>query len=267
MTSKSPFPGMDPYIEARGLWEDFHEDLIQEIKRKLSADLPEGYVARTRSRNYVELVDPVAEAQERRGIIPDVSIHEDLSRAPASTVGTFTGLAVSEPVTMTALAEVEIKENAIEVLKIDPDYKLVTCIEILSSTNKRTGSVGWNEFREKRSVLLGGFANYVEFDLLRRGKRHAMVPPWPDSPYYLMVMRREEAPQCKVWPAYSVRPLETVPIPLLPSDSDVFLPLQSLVENVFTSLRYYEQMKYDRPVTLKLTPDEQALVQMVNDRS
>ena len=260
MASKSPFPGMDPYVEARGLWEDFHEDLIQEIKRKLSADLPEGYVARTRSRSYVELVDPVAEELERRGIIPDVSIHEDLARVPQSITEASSGLAVSEPVTMTALAEVEIKENAIEILKIDPDYKLVTCIEILSPTNKRTGSVGWNEFREKRSLLLGGFANYVEFDLLRRGKRHAMVPPWPDSPYYLMVMRKEEAPQCKVWPGFSIKPLETVPIPLLPSDPDVLLPLQSLVDNVFASLRYYEQMKYDRPVTLKLSPEEQELV-------
>jgi hypothetical protein len=260
MASKPPFPGVDPYIEARGLWEDFHEDLIQEIKRKLSADLPEGYVARTRSRNYVELVDPVAEAQERRGIVPDVSIHEDLARIPHSLTERFSGLAVSEPVTMTALAEVEIKENAIEILKLEPDYKLVTCIEILSPTNKRTGSVGWNEFREKRSIFLGGFANYVEFDLLRRGKRHAMVPPWPDSPYYLMVMRKEEAPQCKVWPAYSTKPLETVPIPLLPSDPDVLLPLQSLVDSIFAGMRYHDQVKYDRPFTLKLTADEQALV-------
>ena len=29
---KSPFPGMDPYIEAHGhLWEDFHHHLIEDI--------------------------------------------------------------------------------------------------------------------------------------------------------------------------------------------------------------------------------------------
>ena len=29
---RSPFPGMDPYIEACGLWGDFHQDLIGAIK-------------------------------------------------------------------------------------------------------------------------------------------------------------------------------------------------------------------------------------------
>jgi hypothetical protein len=36
----SPFPGMDPYIEHCGLWIDFHDDLIAEIKRSLAARLP-----------------------------------------------------------------------------------------------------------------------------------------------------------------------------------------------------------------------------------
>jgi hypothetical protein len=205
-------------------------------------------------------VDPVAEDLERRGIIPDVAVHNDREHESRSSPQAASGLAVSDPVLMTALAEVDIKENAIDILKIDPDYKLVTCIEVLSPTNKRPGSVGWNEFREKRGVLLGGLANYVELDLLRRGKRHGMVPPWPDSPYYTLVMRKEDAPQCQVWPAFSMRPLENIPIPLLPGDADVVLPLQSLVDNVFSSLRYYEQVKYHRPITLKLSAEEQELV-------
>ena len=28
---KSPFPGMDPYIEACGFWEDFHHGLIEQV--------------------------------------------------------------------------------------------------------------------------------------------------------------------------------------------------------------------------------------------
>jgi Protein of unknown function (DUF4058) len=36
----SPFPGMDPYIEACDLWEDFHDDLVVEIKRSLFTLLP-----------------------------------------------------------------------------------------------------------------------------------------------------------------------------------------------------------------------------------
>ena len=39
----SPFPGMDPFIEACGRWEDFHPKLIGEIERALAAALPERY--------------------------------------------------------------------------------------------------------------------------------------------------------------------------------------------------------------------------------
>src|SRR5437764_13615490 len=52
---RSPFPGMDPYIEAFGLWEDFHHNLISEIQGALSADLPERYVVRAGERSYVVL--------------------------------------------------------------------------------------------------------------------------------------------------------------------------------------------------------------------
>jgi hypothetical protein len=54
---KSPFPGMDPFIEACGLWEEFHDDLIAEIKRYLRARLPTGYVARTGKRSYIVLAE------------------------------------------------------------------------------------------------------------------------------------------------------------------------------------------------------------------
>ena len=50
------FPGMDPFIEACGLWEDFHHDLISEIKKVLADLLPERYVVRTGERSYIVLV-------------------------------------------------------------------------------------------------------------------------------------------------------------------------------------------------------------------
>ena len=51
----SPFLGMDPYIEAVGLWEDFHHNLITEIQGAISAVLPERYVVRAGERSYVVL--------------------------------------------------------------------------------------------------------------------------------------------------------------------------------------------------------------------
>jgi len=43
---------MDPYIEASGLWEDFHHNLITGIQRGISAVLPERYIVLARERTY-----------------------------------------------------------------------------------------------------------------------------------------------------------------------------------------------------------------------
>jgi hypothetical protein len=77
---KSPFPGMDPYIEACGLWEDFHDDLIAEIKRVLAREVPKGYVVRTRSRSYVVLAQ--AEEKSERPSVPDVSVTSTRGASP-----------------------------------------------------------------------------------------------------------------------------------------------------------------------------------------
>ena len=106
-------------MEARGLWEDFHDNLILEIKRRLSADLPPGYVARGGSRSYVELVDPVAEENERRGLIPDIAIQRKSRAAtPVLAAPAVGGIALSEPTMVTALAEVEFREIFIEVIRM-----------------------------------------------------------------------------------------------------------------------------------------------------
>ena len=55
---KSPFPGMDPFIEARGKWEDFHNKLIGDVERSLSATLPARYSVRLGERSYIDFIDP-----------------------------------------------------------------------------------------------------------------------------------------------------------------------------------------------------------------
>ena len=55
---RSPFPGMDPFIESFGLWEDFHSKLIGEMERTLSSVVPDRYVVRTGERSYVAIGSP-----------------------------------------------------------------------------------------------------------------------------------------------------------------------------------------------------------------
>src|SRR5437588_3619848 len=94
---KSPFPGMDPFIEDRGLWPDFHDDLIAEIKRSLAARLPERYFVQTGERAYVVIAG--IDEKEAKPIYPDVGIEKSAPRGRASQ--TSGALAVAEPVSDT----------------------------------------------------------------------------------------------------------------------------------------------------------------------
>src|SRR5262249_44772589 len=67
-TMPSPFPGMDPYLEARRLWRSVHLGLIYNIAADLQPQLVPRYVARPEER---VLLAPLDEPLE-----PDVNIRE-----------------------------------------------------------------------------------------------------------------------------------------------------------------------------------------------
>src|SRR5687767_11967903 len=71
---KSPFPGMDPFIEARGLWPDFHQRLMARIADLVSQSLPPKYVARLGHRTYIDRVSEDAESGDETHFEPDVSV-------------------------------------------------------------------------------------------------------------------------------------------------------------------------------------------------
>lgn len=262
----SPFPGMDPFIEACGRWEDFHPQFIGEIHRTLAAALPERYFVSLAVRSYVVLTD--TEGKDFKPFLPDVGI-----ASPAGTHAERPPSAVAETVevdavSMEAFIATEFRETFIEVHEHDPEELLVTSIEVLSPSNKRRGSEGWNLYVRKRNALLLGAANLVELDLLRGGSRMPMITPWPDSPYTLLVSRELRAPRCRVWPAHFRRPLPPIPIPLSPPDEDVRLELQPLIAAVYARSRYDRRLDYSRPLQPALTEDESAwLAEQLRSRS
>ncbi|MBI1913363.1 MAG: DUF4058 family protein [Planctomycetes bacterium] len=257
---KSPFPGMDPFIEDRGLWPDFHTKVIGEIERALAAVLPERYFIQTGERAYVVLAG--TDEKETKPIYPDVGIEKSAPVGRASASGG--ALAVAEPVldtggvTMRAFIDEHFRENFIEIYEAEPGPRLVTCIEVLSPSNKRSGKKGWKLYLRKRNALLLGKANLVEIDLVRGGRRMPMVEPWPKSPYYLLVGRESHVPYCRVWPSYFNQPLPEVPVPLASPDSDLPLALQPMIEAVYERSRYARRLDYSKPLTPPLGPEETA---------
>jgi hypothetical protein len=254
---KSPFPGMDPYIEASGLWRDFHGHLIEKIFDAVSEALPRGYVARTGKRSYLVLTE--SEEKLERHFEPDVSVSAPRSRksTPATPAGQTPVAAAegAEPMALRAFIESEFTERFVDVYELEPERHLVTSIELLSPSNKQRRSPGWRKYLRKRQALLLGKANLVEIDLLRGGDRMPMLDPLPGSPYYALVARQEQAPLCRAWPASFDRPLPAIPIPLAKPDPDITLALQPLVEAVYARSRYGEDINYSRPLTPPPTPE------------
>jgi hypothetical protein len=267
---RSPFPGMDPCIEACGLWEDFHDELIGEIKTALVRSVPDHYVVRFGERSYVALVTSEDVGQiERHGSQADVAV----SLAPG--VGGAQGAAATTrapvpatdtadlPVTMRALIEMEFREAFVEVYELRPERHLVTTVEVLSPSNKGHRSPGWLRYCRKRQAHLEGSANLVEIDLLRGGRRMPMQDAWSDSPYYVLVARKESAPLCTVWPSHFLRPLPEIPVPLSPPDADVPLPLQPMIEAIYERSRYALDIDYHQPCRPRLA---RAHAQWLQDR-
>jgi hypothetical protein len=243
---------MDPYIEVSHLWEDFHNKLIGELERALSARVPDRYVVRTPERSYIALAESEAEDDER-SVAPDVAVasRRKSAKTRRKSKGAAGGLAVQDApgsVMMRALVKAEYREPFLEIRQADPEHKLVTGIEVLSPSNKRPDTKGWRLYQRKRLAYLSGCANFVELDLLRRGRRMPMVSNWPGGPYYLLVCRKNQAPRCRVWPAFFTEPLPPVPIPLAPPDADILLDIQPFVEAIYARSRYERDIDYRRPL-------------------
>jgi hypothetical protein len=247
---------MDPFIEGCGLWEDFHNHLIETIFVSLADTLPARYLVRTGERGYVVLEQENGE--KKHPFIPDVTVVSTGS-APGSAVA-----AVAEPSsdqgsqTLRAFIEEEFRETFVEIREAGSD-NLVTCIEVLSPSNKRPNTEGWDLYQRKRQGLLRGrTASLVEVDLLRGGHRMPMADRWPESPYTILVARAAQSPICQVWPAYALRRLSPVPVPLLKPDADVSVDLQPMVELIYARARYGRSIDYARAIQPPLSGDEAA---------
>src|SRR5437773_334629 len=105
---KSPFPGLDPYLEAR--WADVHQPLITYTRDALQAILPDDLRARVEERVFVE-----TEAEQIRRIVPDLHVAQyhptGVSKAGSEEAG---GVALAEPMVF-LLEDEEVTEGYIEI--------------------------------------------------------------------------------------------------------------------------------------------------------
>src|SRR5919202_752131 len=125
----SPFPGMDPYLEAPDNWRGFHHSLADEIKAQLNAVLSPRYYADVEVHTVLEEVGVTTATT----IYPDVAVLDTTVAAPPA----MTAVAIpAAPIRRLAMLPEEHKMRTVEV-RTTAAGTLVTAIELLSPVNKR----------------------------------------------------------------------------------------------------------------------------------
>lgn len=241
----SPFPGMDPYLEAPAIWPDVHHELISQIRSALNPSLRPHYVARVELRVYVTSQDdPGIEV-----IVPDVRI-EATNKTGSKKIKHTHGAAVAvmEPEIIPYLIDDEIKEARLEIRHRDSG-DLVAIIEVLSPTNKIHGSKGRESFMEKRRNTLDSHVHWIEIDLLRAGIPSITRPPLRPSDYRIVMYRaRERRGRC--WRFNLRQPLPTIGIPLRGKDPDIPLDLAKVFGEAYDHGAYDLSINYGQePMT------------------
>src|SRR6266498_3542458 len=124
---KSPFPGMDPYLESR--WLDIHSRLAFLASLQLKPQLPKDLKARIEEEFVIESENP----SRHRRISPDTSVTELRKTSQTSGVSA-SDVAVMTPLVVTWEAEPTI-QRSVRILDSKRGNRLVTSIEFLSPSN------------------------------------------------------------------------------------------------------------------------------------
>jgi hypothetical protein len=251
----SPFPGMDPYLEEPGLWPDVHHGLISQIQAELNARVRPKYHVRVEERVYIsDENDPGREV-----IVPDLRVSPAGRDEPhgwsAEEMGTGYA-AVAEPVVLTTLIDDEIHEAFLEVIDRQ-ERMVVTVIEILSPTNKVSGSRGRASYLAKRQEVMTSPSHLVEIDLLRAGVAIHTRELLPPADYYVHVSRKVQRPKGVVWPILLAQRLPAISIPLRPDDEDVSLDLQEVLSTAYDRAAYDVAIDYRREPVPPLNETQQ----------
>jgi hypothetical protein len=249
---ESPFPAMDPYLEAPGLWPDVHNSLIFAICEQLQPRLSPRYIAVTTPYVVFESLEIIP----TRTVIPDVGIME---RSGGGGTATLTAIAAPPLVGQVAL-EIPTRYSRIEIRTVAGET-LVTAIELLSPASKRPGAEGAETYERKRRELFRSDAHLLEIDLLRGGKRPDAGIALPDEPYFVFLSRAQYRPRIFIWPMSLRAALPVVAVPLLPPDLDLPLDLTAALKRIYAIARYDLRIDYRQaPPQPELSAEDAAWV-------
>ncbi len=215
----TPFPGMDPYLERPGIWEDIHTPLILEIANLLEPRIQPLFRVAVERRAYQTMFwEPETPAAE-----PETSSAPQRDAAPGGVKPRACELPLPQ----------QVIEHFLEIRDVISG-EAVTIVEVLSLDNKLTPE-GRQEYERQRRAVLGGPANLVEIDLLRAGDPFPMRVEGKSvrSDYRIVVSRAPFRPHADVY-LFGVRnAIPDIPIPVQRGKTEPMLPLNEILHNLY----------------------------------
>lgn len=243
----SPFPGMDPWLEAPSEWQGMHFLLASATTAFLQPQLKQrGYYAYPGERVWLTEPD--------RPVYPDVAV---LNKSKRADEGQVAVLDVDEPVHIRQ-ADIESREPYIEIYD-SRGHRLITGIEFVSPSNK-SDSRGRELYQRKQAELRDAGVHLVEIDLIRRGPHILDVPQvalenlarWD----YLVNLCRRRSDDHEVYPIRIRNPLPRIRIPLKNDESDVALDLQAAFNRAWEEGPFLERIDYNTNPPTPLAEDD-----------
>jgi hypothetical protein len=232
---KSPFPGMDPYLEQSGLWEEVHRSLVHGIQQFLISLLSPRYQTVVEYRTYHAFLPPPAEQGADIPNIPGDSakdIPSNSHEVDLASVADHAG--VSQLPTPQ-----EVSEKYLEIRQAQTQ-EVVTVIEIMSLGNKWPGD-GKKQYERKRHEIMASLANLIEIDLLRGGD-----PPGINN-YRIVISRSAQRPRADIYRFSMRQPIPSFPIPLRPGEPEPTLQLNQILHQVYDQNDYNRVIDYQQP--------------------
>jgi hypothetical protein len=250
---------MDPFLEDRLIFPDFHDGLIVFLREAIQPKLPEPYYAALGRRAWVEVSE--------RYVGPDVNIVLRERSRPSANPGMTATIETTEPI-IVKVPHDEQRETIVEIYVGRGDKRrLVTAIEVLSPSNKTPGEKGHDLYLRKQAEMLDCKSHLVEIDLLRGGTHSTAVPEvWlagnvPPFSYHVCAHRFDNFEDYFIYPIQLADRLPTISIPLLPGDGEVAVSLQQVFERTYAAGPYHREIDYRDPVPPpELTENEQEWV-------
>ena len=253
---RSPFPGMNPYLENPELWSEVHSRLIVAIADNLNDHLSEKYRVAIEKRTYLSGGDESLLV----GIPAVVVVGKQPEKSQPAAIAVLPPLVV-EPITVTVPMTEDVQERYLEIREVATGA-VITAIEILSPKNKRTGE-GRQAYERKRNQVFASLTHLVEIDLLRGGQPLPMLGT-ARSDYRILVSRsdplrvsrRARRPSAQLYAFNSRHEIPRFAVPLAAGDEEPVLNLQAVLQQVYERGRYHLAIDYQQPPQPPLSQDD-----------